>query len=192
MKREKVVKREPSTSSAEDLRSLSEHLFYEVQMTFGLATYLVSTRGTVTNLVTRNAEIEAFTIHVRQLIDFLWKDRPEGSASTDAYAADYFAPGEWAKIRPERPAILNNALRRKVGWGVAHLTYDRARSTFDDKQWDPVALAGALAPAVICFADNVDPSKLAREHLNLFKPYANSVLSLLAASPDLTSMTAST
>jgi hypothetical protein len=186
------VKREPSTPSAKDLRSLSEHLFYEVQMTFGLATYLVSTPGTVTNLVTRNAEIEAFTIHVRQLIDFLWKDRPEGSASTDAYAADYFAPGEWAKLRPERPAILNNALRRKVGWGVAHLTYDRARSTFDDKQWNPVALAGALAPAVICFADTVEPSKLAAEHLELFKPYAQSVLSLMPTSPDSTSTTAST
>lgn len=51
--------------------------------------------------------------------------RSEHSGS-DALAADYFPPGEWARLRPERPQILNDALRRRVGWGVAHLTYGRA------------------------------------------------------------------
>jgi hypothetical protein len=165
-----------TTPTANDLLALSEHLFYEVQMAFSLATYLAQTRGTVTNQITRNAEIEAFTIHVRQLIDFLWMDRPEKSKNTNAFAADYFAPGEWAKIRPKRPEILNAALRHKVGWGVAHLTYDRARSTSLDKQWDPIALAGAIAPAVSCFAENLDHQKLKPDHIALMKGYAQSFL----------------
>jgi hypothetical protein len=101
-------------------RLLSEHLHYEAMMTFGLARLLVETQGTVLNQLVHNAEIEAFTIHVRQLIDFLWTDREERPKSTDAFASDYFAAGEWAKLRPERPAILSEALHRKVGWGVAH------------------------------------------------------------------------
>jgi hypothetical protein len=60
--------------------------------------------------------------------------------------------------------------------GVAHPTYDRARSTFLDKQWDPLALGRALAPAVIAFAENVDPAKLEQAHLDLIRRYAQSGL----------------
>jgi hypothetical protein len=170
------MKRQPWTPSEDDLRLLSEHLHYEVMMTFGLARFLVETQGTVLNQLMRNAEIEAFTIHVRQLIDFLWTDRSERPTSTDAFASDYFAPREWAKLRPERPTILSDALHRKVGWGVAHLTYGRARSTLQDKQWNPIALAQALGPAVICFADNVDRGRLEAKYLDDIKLWGESVL----------------
>jgi hypothetical protein len=169
------MKRQPWTPSEDDLRLLSEHLQYEVMMTFGLARLLVETQGTMLNQLAHNAEIEAFTIHVRQLIDFLWTDREERPKSTDAFASDYFAAGEWAKLRPERPAILSEALHRKVGWGVAHLTYGRAGITLQEKQWNPIALAQALAPAVICFADNVDRGKLEAKYLDDIKPWGESV-----------------
>jgi hypothetical protein len=48
----------------------------------------------------------------------------------------------------------------KVGWGVAHLTYSRARSTQLHKQWQPVTMSAALAPVVRCFIENVDAAKL--------------------------------
>jgi hypothetical protein len=155
-----AVEAAPWTPTDDDLRMLTEHLFYEVQMTFHLAAVLHSTQGTVLDQLVRNAQIEAFTIHVRQLIDFFWMERSRKGKKRDAFAADYFAPGEWVNIRPQRSDVLNEALRHKVGWGVAHLTYGRARSTVQDKQWQPIALACALAPAVICFADNVDHAKL--------------------------------
>src|ERR1044071_5847097 len=120
------MKRQPSTPSDDDLRLLSEHLHYEVVMTFGLARLLVDTQGAAVNRLVRYAQLEAFTIHVRQLIDVLWGDRKR---PTDAVASDYFAPGEWANLRPERPAILSDSLYDKVGWGVAHLTYGRAHVT---------------------------------------------------------------
>jgi hypothetical protein len=154
-----MSKAKPWNPSADDLRALTEHLLYEVQMTFSLAAWLVHTQGTVLNQTARNAEVEAFTIHVRQLIDFLWMEQPQDEKHRNAFAADYFARGEWDTLRPARPAVLDSALRRKVGWGVAHLTYDRAWSTEQDKQWQPVVLGCALAPAVVCFADSVDPAK---------------------------------
>jgi hypothetical protein len=168
-------KREPFTPTPDDLRLLSEHLLYEVQMTFYLAAVLGEARIPVLHQMSLNAQIEAFTIHVRQMIDFLWLDRSQSPESSDVYAADYFAPGEWAGLRPERPEILNAALRRKIGWGVAHLTHKRALSTESDKQWDFLGIGRALAPAVICFADNVDRGKLVPQHLDQFKSWAELV-----------------
>jgi hypothetical protein len=163
---------------------LTEHLRYEVEMTFYVASLLVNTQGTVLDPFARNAQIEAFTIHLRQLIDFFWKDRRPGErprAEPDAFASDYFALGEWEKLRPERPAVLNAALREKVGWGVAHLTYGRARSTLQDKQWKPIDLSCALAPAVVCFAENVDPAKLEPRSVDAIKASAETFVNQFGA-----------
>jgi hypothetical protein len=54
----------------------------------------------------------------------------------------------------------NGRLRGKVGWGVAHLTYRRAGVTWQEKQWDVIGIGRGLAPAVRCFADNVNTAKL--------------------------------
>jgi hypothetical protein len=161
--------------TSENVRLLSDHLYYEVHMVFYLAALLARTRQPVPDQFVLNAQIEAFTIHVRQLIDFLWGHRSNPKDS-DAYAADFFASGEWSKLRPERPEILNEALRRKVGWGVAHLTYGRARSSHQDKLWDFIGLARGLAPAIVCFAGNVDPTKLEPVHLAGIKPWAEPFL----------------
>lgn len=111
-----------------------------------------------------NAQIEAFTIHVRQLIGFLW---PDGRArKRDALAAHYFEPGEWERLRPERQDVIDEALSRKIGWGVAHLTYDRARGTPEDKQWPFLRIGQALAPALRCFLEHVDRSRLEAEDYN--------------------------
>ncbi len=94
------------------------------------------------------------------------------SRADDAFAGDYFAPREWANLRPERPPILNEALHKKIGWGVAHLTYGRARSSPQDKLWDFVGLARGLAPTLVCFVDHVEPAKLEPPHLEGIRFYA--------------------
>jgi hypothetical protein len=83
----------------------------------------------------------------------------KSQAERDAFAADYFDAGEWAGLRPECPAELD-AVWTKVGWGVVHLTYSRANVTPQEKLWKPLSICSALAPAVECFVDNVDPAKL--------------------------------
>jgi hypothetical protein len=116
------MKRERFTPTADDLRLLSEHLFYEVQMTFYLAYHLPTTMGTVLDPLARNAEIEAFTIHLRQLVDFLWGVRSERSGH-DAFAADYFAPGEWARLsaRPPRDPRCSAQSEGRLGRRPPHL-----------------------------------------------------------------------
>lgn len=146
------------TPSADELRRLTEHLHYEVQMTFDLAVLLTGSH--VPNLLVRNAMVETFPMHVRQLVDFFWKERSSNrKGERDAFAADYFDPGEWAMLRPERPPELG-AVWVKVGWGIVHLTYGRANVTPEEKLWQPLAICRVLVPVVRCFIDNVDPAKL--------------------------------
>jgi hypothetical protein len=166
-----VAKARDYTPSEDELRLLSEHLCYEVEMTYSLALWLAAFAG-VDQLV-HNAVLESFTIHLRQLIDFFW---PSGNRrvgdNPDALAADFFEEGEWDRLRPERPVVLSEAVGHKVGWGVAHLTYGRAGVTPDEKEWGFVELAEALAPAVIAFVDNVDPEKLVPEEVERMKAVA--------------------
>jgi hypothetical protein len=148
------------TPGAEDLRLLSEHLCYEVEMTFHLADWLIQF-AQPWSFPLHNAVLEAWTVHLRQLIEFFWPqgDRRVGD-NPDALAADFFEESEWERLCPERPEVLGEAIRQKIGWGVVHLTYGRAWSKPDDKGWDFVGLSTALAPAVIALVDNVEPGKL--------------------------------
>jgi hypothetical protein len=154
----------PGLSDA-DLPQLTEHLHYELQMTFDLADVLGSAfagpPASPTDQLVRNALLEAFTIHVRQLINFFWGARSPNWKQTQqgAYAADYFDADEWKSLRPARPQMLSRPLPGKVGWGVAHLTYPRARVTTQQKQWEPPMMCARLMPAARCFIDNVDPAK---------------------------------
>jgi len=83
-------------------------------------------------------------------VDFLKGKRDPRQQVTQRgiYAADYFGPDEWSRLRPQRPATLNRLLTSKVGWGVVHLTIDRARSTPQDKEWNALEMANALVPAL--------------------------------------------
>jgi hypothetical protein len=162
--------------SDEDRRMLSEHLVYEVEMMFFLAERLMRTAGTVPDWSMRNAEVESLAVHVRQLIDFFWSEKPQTADKRDAFASDFFDAGEWARIRPTRPNVLGPALRRKVGWGVAHLTYDRAWSTPKDKQWPTIEIAQALAPTVLRFARSVESAKLAHGAVDRIARCAEPVL----------------
>jgi hypothetical protein len=120
----------------------------------------------------RTRSSNRFTIHLRQLIDFFWPPknvRRDGRKNPDALAADYFEAGEWEQLCPERPKVLSKAIREKVGWGVAHLTYGRAWSKPEDKEWNVLELGHALLPAVRAFVENVEPGKLDPEHIERMK-----------------------
>jgi hypothetical protein len=84
-------------------------------MTFDLAMLLASLQVPRRPPV-HNAMVDAFPMHVRQLIDFFWRERSTNpKAKQDAFAADYFSPGEWATLRPERPAKLDAVWGRRSG-----------------------------------------------------------------------------
>lgn len=149
-----AVRRKRWTPAAPDRQSLTERLFYEVQMTFFLAGQLQAQAGSRVDLSLRNAQIEALALHLRQLVDFFWGERPRSGTERDAFAADYFREGDWGRIRPQRPAILEKALV-----GSTRLSYDEAWARPVDEVWDVVSQVFALAPVVKRFADAVDHSQ---------------------------------
>jgi hypothetical protein len=182
-----VPRRSQSPPWSPDLgyrQTLSEHLLYELQMTFMLASRLDGGAGTVLNVNARNAEVEAFAIHLRQLIEFLWIEQPQTEAWRNAFAADYFESGRWRQLRPARPEALGRDFHKSIGWGAAHLTYDRADVTGNDAWWQVRVHVIPLARAAECFVENVDPDELAP---GVQEAMAECVREFLATFPDLES-----
>jgi hypothetical protein len=80
-------------------------------------------------LVTKNALLEAWTVHRRNLSHFLSGDN---ARLDDIIAADYFDDAGWEAIKPSRN---HTAADRRVGKEVAHLTYARLDVKPDERQW---------------------------------------------------------
>jgi hypothetical protein len=88
-----------------------EHVFYEFDMFLWVAQVCgrgaklaAPTEADTTRL--SNVLIEAFVVHLRNVIDFLYLDKPK---KTDVVAADFFAPGGWEGLRPPISATLDSA-----------------------------------------------------------------------------------
>jgi hypothetical protein len=182
----RIFRRKPApfTPTPDDLRQLSEHLAYEVQTTFDLAAALIAISGKPhASMVVRSALLESFTIHVRQLVGFLWGERPAQQTEPAAYAADYYAPEEWARIRPTRPPELDPVESSKVGPGGAHLTYRHGPTMPDEREWSPIKICTALDPAIRCFIDNVDRAKLDPAWFDLIRPRLDNFESSYGVAP---------
>jgi hypothetical protein len=150
------VRRREWIPEAADRERLTEHLFHEVQMTFFLAGQLAAPVSSRVDVSLRNAEIEAFAIHLRQLVEFFWADRKRFGHDRASFAADYFPRDEWARLRPERPAIF----ARHLHVGIAPLTYSGDWVHPSENVWDLVSQAYALTPVVKRFAETVDAAQL--------------------------------
>jgi hypothetical protein len=145
------------TVPADRLRAMSEHVLYEIEMfaeTVDLLTPEIWQR--IPGRMARgahNALIEAFTVHVRALHDFLYAD----PTRDDASATDYFPAGDWPEIRPPEAEVLREA-RRRTGKEIAHLTYGRLDREGDGKLWPHEEIVSALRLALFRFIDRVDRS----------------------------------
>ena len=155
------MRRKRWTPDAEDRRGLTEHLFYEVQITFFLAGQLDTPTGSRIDVSLRNAQTEALTLHLRQLTEFFWGEPARDREVRHAFATDYFPEGQWDRLRPELPSILV-----PEGTAFARLGYDGTWVRPADKVWDLVTQAFALAPVVIRFADTVDHSQFTAGYVN--------------------------
>jgi hypothetical protein len=140
---------------------LTEHLFYEVQMTFFLAGQLDTPTASRLDVSLRNSQIESFTLHLRQLTEFFWGEPDRDREARYAYAVDYFPDGEWARLRPELPSILV-----PEGAAFPRLGYEASWVRPADKVWDLITQAFALAPVVVRFADTVDHSQFTAGYVN--------------------------
>ena len=139
----------------------AEHVAYEIDMFFGMAEVL--TRPSVIGAVSpaeatrlNNALIEVFAIHLRNLIDFLYLERPQ---QTDVVAADFFATGAWEAAKPPITISLD-AARVRANKEVAHLTSKRIAGAPPEKAWDPRALVAEIRPLLQLVVANAEATRL--------------------------------
>ncbi len=140
--------------SEPELRALSEHLLYEIEMLFRAGGWL-SSDGLPWEI--EMALLESFTVHARALIDFLWRD--SSRHQDDGFAAHYFEPEEWAKLRrPMEPTL--NGIRDRVGEEIVHLSYARMRLPEDVKGWEFDQISASIGRCLRLFLEHVEPRLL--------------------------------
>lgn len=138
----------------------SSHVLYEIQMLGALRVHFLkgdhdrAAAGLpLEGLASRNALVEAFQIHARQLIDFL-TDNP---AAKEATAHDY-ATGNWS-IPVEEAKVLRH-LGGEFSQRVAHLSWRRS----GDKSVQTAVLTEQIFAAIrehlLVFLDQVDPERV--------------------------------
>lgn len=136
------------------LKKISHHLWYEFEMFLALTQELSKecSPGTI-----KNALLESFGIHVRNLIDFLYIENP---GSDDVCASDFFSCKEdWFKIRPGLTSLLEKA-KKRANKELSHLTYKRINVTAEEKKWYFVKIFQDLLNAFNIFVENVDKELL--------------------------------
>ncbi|OGP57866.1 MAG: hypothetical protein A2162_02290 [Deltaproteobacteria bacterium RBG_13_52_11b] len=163
----KVAPTEPP--SVEKLQKASEHLQYEVWMMrslpreYALAQQaLASAQQAVAEARVRaNALLEAFVVHARVLMEFLYNDKPKRDG--DVVAVMFFdTPDQWTGIR--KPfSDLSDELQKvkdRVGKEVAHLTFRRNEITAETKSWQLGMIAQELSAVFAVFRTHVPENKL--------------------------------
>lgn len=169
-----------------ELRDLSVHVLWHVRQLCRLGAHLKQ-RGAgegTTELVDPldAAALEAFLVHARALIEFLWRDAApspprRAPRDSDGLAADYFPEGGWPPL--DEPEVLREQANT-IGWGVLHVSYKRLEPA-EAWHWDHAKLALGVYGALLLFCERVNPDLVTasfraqvdhefREHLGIKTP----------------------
>jgi hypothetical protein len=140
----------------------SEHVVYEIEMFCHLAAYFESgevdravQRLDQQGIVVRNAMIESFQIHARQLIDFLTQSL-DIQPHKDDIRQSTFTARPW---ECPRPAALED-LRVRIHKRVAHLSVQRAAYTAAEQRVDTRVMREELGKIIEDFLDAADDAKV--------------------------------
>jgi hypothetical protein len=152
-----------------------EHLLYEIWMTSTLTARmsrhpdrfdggLSAAEGPLARelleLTGRNADIESFALHVRNLVKFLYAKRPKQG---DVVAASYFdVRNDWFDVRPDLPKSLNR-VNARVPVEIVHLSVGRLKVRESDKTWPYELMWRDLAKVIGVFLDRVPENRLSAE-----------------------------
>lgn len=133
-------------------RFADEHLLYEAGVLYEVTVKLMN-RHHKDDPIAENALLESFGVHSRNLIDFLWRDKP--MKGTDAIASDYV--GEW-----EAPAMSERLSRVKgrVGKEMVHLSYNRLDVSEDEKGWQVLGIGPEITCAFGAFVTAVPAERV--------------------------------
>lgn len=147
--------------SDEELVAISKDLLYEINMLLGsahsLRVFCTSAEKNPISLTICNALIESFTVHARNLLNFLYSTNPQ---SDDVIAQDFFDDESiWVKQRPVKSQLLTT-IHKRVAKEVAHLTYSRSDVTPQTKRWQYDNIANEIRAVLNGFIQLVPRRKL--------------------------------
>lgn len=117
-----------------DIKGIAPHISYEIEM-FEIAAQRLAKQSL--DQFEKNAFLEAFVIHARCLIDFLY---PPKDLKSDDVIVDHFIDNKekYYKFRPKMNYLSN--IRSRTGKEIAHLTYKRLEVTTDMKPWQIIKI----------------------------------------------------
>jgi hypothetical protein len=160
------------------LRGFSdEHLYYEVTTFFADGQILA---GLAAPTVLREhaiemALIESFVIHLRNIVDFFYADRPQAD---DVIADDFFEDaGTWQELRPELASILDRA-RERANREIAHLTTKRIAGGPPNKAWDIEGLFERVRVLLKLFSTTASRERLGEKAREVVAGLAEGLLDL--------------
>ena len=145
-------------SDADLIRYSGKHLKYEIDMFFRVGIELDRFQCPdydATAKMHKNALVESFATHLRNLLLFLY---PHGTKGADVIS-DYFFNDpiiEWKRKRPNCEAMLEDA-RNKASREVSHLTVLRRD---DVSPWPVPDLMEKIKATLKIFIDNASTKKL--------------------------------
>ena len=141
-----------------------EHVFHEVQMLFYTRTLLLNNSWDESRKLLKNAIIESFVIHLRNLITFLYPTK--NPWDMDVYAKDFFSdPNKWEEVIPKSLEKARERANKEVG----HLTTERIIGAPPEKDWLVAELTEEILPILKSFCDRADKGKLDMVVSNLLK-----------------------
>ncbi len=147
----------------EKLENISHHLWYEFTMFLALVQEL--SKGYPPGTM-KNALLESFALHVRNLIDFLYAENP---SSDDVYAGDFFPCKEdWVKIRPQITSLLEK-VKKRANKEISHSTYSRIEVNQEEKKWRFVEIFQEMGRAFDAFVEKVDEELLSPEWIDFLE-----------------------
>ncbi len=152
-------------SDAELLAYSREHLRYELWMLLRLGECLPAPDArNEQEKVFYNALIEAFVVHLRNLIGFLYPDKV---GTLDVIAEDFFTdPTAWEEIRPRISRSLQEA-RDRAHREIAHLTTARITGNPPQKAWPFAPLIAEVRVLMKLFSDHASAQRLHSSVRNL-------------------------
>jgi hypothetical protein len=154
----------PNALSDGELRSYAEeHLRYEMDMLIWSAGILV-TLATIKEKgqlpwALNNSVLESFSIHARNLIDFLYSGSRNKDRATDIVVEDYVDQGALSAHLPPITRLLEESIT-KANKQVAHLTKERIDYEKAGKAWSVTQVAQQTVAAFNAIAPHFPSSRV--------------------------------
>jgi hypothetical protein len=148
----------PAGHGERDELQLSEmarrHLAYELKM---LRETSAALRGKgIGPRSFRNAMLETFLVHYRNLLDFFYADQRR-SLSHDVRASDFVADAKRWKARRPRLDKESSSYRERVNAQLAHLTYRRLK--YNERNWPDRRMLQQIEALLATFAEQLPPRR---------------------------------